>query len=55
MASVLERYRATLLQLPRMRHDDPIARYYGARRGQVFKIMRVNEEGSRYVNYRVVL
>lgn len=52
---LLKIYNIKELNLPKILSSDPISKYYGAKRGQVFKITRNSESCGETVYYRVVI
>lgn len=52
---VLKKYRAKDHQLPKILRTDPMAKYLGARRGNLIKILRDSVTAGEYVVYRLVI
>lgn len=51
---ILQRYNATLNHLPRILSSDPVARFYGAKTGDIFKIIRTSPTAGRSISYRAL-
>lgn len=53
--TLLETYRITLEQLPKIFHDDPAVRAIKAKPGNVIKIIRSSHTAGRAESYRLVI
>jgi DNA-directed RNA polymerase I, II, and III subunit RPABC1 len=52
---VLRKYRAKEQQLPKILVTDPMAKYLGARKGNLVKIIRDSTTAGEYVVYRLAI
>lgn len=54
-AALLAHYGASPTQLPSIKYEDPVARYFALERGAVLQCVRESETAGKAVSYRVVL
>ena len=52
---LMKRYRIKESQLPKILHNEPVAKYLGLKRGDVVKIIRSSETAGKYVTYRITV
>jgi DNA-directed RNA polymerase I, II, and III subunit RPABC1 len=52
-AKFLNQSKITESQLPRILWSDPVARYYGMRRGDLIRVIRKSDTAGRYMMYRI--
>jgi DNA-directed RNA polymerase subunit H (RpoH/RPB5) len=52
---LLEKYKITPDQLPKLLDSDPVAKYIGAKPGQIVKIIRKSHTAKEAIAYRFVV
>lgn len=52
---LLKIYKIKENQLPKILSSDPITKYFGGKKGQVFKITRPSESSGNYIYYRIIV
>jgi len=52
---LLKKYKIKADKIPKIQASDPVSRYYGAKKGQVFKIIRSSETSVETLFYRIVI
>jgi len=48
-------YKIKDINLPKILSNDPITRYFGGKKGQIFKITRPSESSGEYIYYRIII
>jgi DNA-directed RNA polymerase I, II, and III subunit RPABC1 len=51
---LFDKYKMTKSQVPKVSYNDPIAKYYGTKPGNMFKIIRQSNNAGEYITYRYV-
>jgi DNA-directed RNA polymerase I, II, and III subunit RPABC1 len=52
---IMKKYKVTDQQVPQVLRTDPVARYFNAKPGQMFKIIRDSNITYKSISYRVVI
>lgn len=52
---LLKEIKATENQLQTIEPNDPVAKYYGLREGDVVMIIRISETAGKYITYRICM
>lgn len=55
VSKLLTEMKLVKTQLPKIKHNDPVARYFGARPGEVMKVERITESSGVSFYYRMVV
>lgn len=53
-AKFIETYKITSAEIPKMLTSDPVARYYNAKSGDIFRIVGISETQKDRISYRIV-
>ncbi|MEN2498482.1 MAG: DNA-directed RNA polymerases I, II, and III subunit RPABC1 [Marteilia pararefringens] len=53
--SICQKYKISESQLPKIQQSDPLARYFGLKKGDVLNIVRTSQTAGRYTTYRICI